>query len=62
VPAGWRVDPALDAAVLADTFGLEAGDLCLLVNGDRVERITADAFVRVTRSAVRLTVERLSRV
>jgi hypothetical protein len=62
VPAGWRVEPALDSAVLADAFGLEAGDLCLLVDGDRVERIVADEFVRVTRSAVRLTVERLNRV
>ena len=62
VPAGWRVEPALDAAVLADAFRLAAGDLCLLVDAGRVERIAADAFVRVTRSAVRLTMERLSRV
>jgi hypothetical protein len=61
-PVGWRVDPPLDAEVLADPFGLAAGDLCLLVDADRVERIGADEFVRATRSAVRLTVKRLSRV
>jgi hypothetical protein len=61
-PAGWRVEPALDAEVMAGAFGLAAGDLCLLIDADRVERIGADEFVRVTRSAVRLTVERLSRV
>ena len=48
--------------VLADALGLSSGDLCLLVDTATMERVPADAFVRVTRTAVRLTVERLSRV
>jgi len=61
VPAGWRVEPELDAEVLAAAFGLSAGDLCLLGGAGAMERIPVDGFVGATHSSVRLTVERLSR-
>jgi hypothetical protein len=59
VPAGWTWRPALDAAVLRQRLGVEQGELALLAPDGTCEKLSADAFVGATRSAVRLTAEAL---
>jgi hypothetical protein len=59
VPAGWTWRPALDAAVLRQWLGLERGELALLAPDGTCEKLSADAFVAATRSAVRFTAEAL---
>lgn len=60
IPAGWAVAPAVPAAILAKSLRLLAGDLAILSSQGAVEVITEDQFVRLTRSAVRATRERIA--
>jgi hypothetical protein len=67
VPVGWHWQPAVDAATLRALFGLDTpcedrreqqGDVTLLTSPDCAwERVPAQAFAQVTRSAVRLSAE-----
>ncbi len=67
VPVGWHWEPAVDAATLRELFGFDAGnedcrrqpgDLALLTSADcSWELVPAEAFVQVTRSAVRRSAE-----
>jgi hypothetical protein len=67
VPAGWQWEPAVEAEVLRAALAPDAvapgsvagqGSLVLFTSPEcDFERIPAEAFVRATRSAVRLSVE-----
>jgi hypothetical protein len=55
VPAGWSWQPAVEPQVLRAAAELESGD-CLLWTADAgCQKLPADGWVRVSRSAVRLT-------
>lgn len=60
LPAGWGASPALPAEILATALGLSPGDLALLSIDGTVDFIAADQFVRLSRSSVRSTGERLA--
>jgi len=59
VEAGWTWFPAVEAAVLRRKYQLSSGDLLLIQPGPGLQAVTdvipAVAFVKATRSAVRLT-------
>jgi MoxR-vWA-beta-propeller ternary system domain bpX2 len=55
VPAGWRWEPAVDAAVLRRLCNLGPGDLALLDQDGTFDLVPAGQFVRASRSAVRLS-------
>jgi hypothetical protein len=54
LPAGWKLDPALEPACLARGLGLAPGDVALFAHA-AWERIEAANFVRASRSAARAT-------
>ena len=55
VPAGFTWDPPVDAAELRAIHGASIGDVLLLDGGDAHPLVEGSAFVRATRSAVRLS-------
>jgi hypothetical protein len=55
VPAGWRWDPPLAAAVLRAAIGLAGRDLALLGPDGTCSIVREADWVRATRSAARLT-------
>lgn len=57
VPAGWTWSPAVDAAVVRTSLQMEPGACALWQTDGSWQKITADDWVRATRSAVRLTAE-----
>lgn len=57
VQAGWRWEPRVDAKILRTLFKLQSGDLLLLHGGGSREIIYQDQFVKLTRSAVHLTMQ-----
>jgi len=58
VPCGWGWPEWLDAALVREVLDLPEGDLALFSPDGSWELIPADQFVRATRSAVRLSVEK----
>jgi hypothetical protein len=58
LPAGWRLDPPIDAAALRPLLQLNEHDLALMQLDGTWQRLTANDFVRASRSAVRATRER----
>ncbi|MDB5337762.1 MAG: hypothetical protein JWN70_3381 [Planctomycetaceae bacterium] len=62
VPCGWTWAPAVEASLLAKSWGIEPGDLWLLAPGRTVECIRRDQLVAATRSAVQQTREAIQRV
>lgn len=61
VPCGWTWAPAVDASILAKSWGINPGDLWLLWPGRPVERIGEECLVAANRSAVRRTWEAFQR-
>ncbi|MEK7865425.1 MAG: hypothetical protein AAB434_01995 [Planctomycetota bacterium] len=57
VPCGWAFQPRVDAAVMREVLGLAHGDLALFSEDGTWERVPGEAFVRGSRSAVRMSVE-----
>ncbi len=57
VPCGWAFQPRVDAAVMREVLGLAHGDLALFSEDGTWEQIHAEAFVRASRSAVRMSAE-----
>lgn len=55
VPAGWTLKPSIDIDVVRDAMDLKNEDLALLHADGSWDHIKAECFVRVTRSAVRLS-------
>lgn len=55
VEAGWTWRPQVAARVIRDRLDLAPGDLAILHADGSWDRIAGDAFVRATRSAVRLS-------
>ena len=55
IPAGYTLDPPIEAAVVAEMLMLSLGDLALLHVDGTYEHIAADCFVQARRSAVRLS-------
>jgi hypothetical protein len=54
-PAGWTWSPELDAGVLHQAWRLHNDDLAIFALDGTCDVVSCDAFVRSTRSAVRLT-------
>ena len=57
VPAGWRFEPPVAAAVLAAVLQLGERDLALLNNDGSYDLIPGEGFVQATRAAVRATAQ-----
>ena len=55
VLAGWCWEPAVDVAVVRRLLDLSQGDLALLHDDGSFDVVPASAFVRASRSAVRLS-------
>ena len=55
IPAGWRLEPQVELAALHEAWNLDANEVVLLSLEGTMQRIPETAFVRATRSAVRLT-------
>jgi hypothetical protein len=60
-PAGMTWSPRVEAAVVRQALGLAEGEVALLRPEGTCDRITADHWVRASRSAVRATQEAASR-
>lgn len=58
VPCGWAFEPRVDAAVMREVLGLAQGDLALFAEDGSWEKVPGEAFVRMTRSAVRISVDK----
>lgn len=56
VPCGFAIDPPVDASVLREALGLAPGDIALFDERGGWERVPREAFVKATRSAVRMSV------
>lgn len=52
-PAGWALPTGITAALVAQTLNLEAGEIVLLQPDATADRLPAQAFVKVSRTAVR---------
>lgn len=59
LPVGWCCEPVIDGAVLADRVGVQEGELVLWHTTGEIERLSGEAFVHASRSAVRSTVKAL---
>jgi hypothetical protein len=64
VPAGWRLEPDVDAQTVWDALrrekpGLSDGDLAVCFPDNAWEHVPGDSFVKADRSAIRLTAEAL---
>jgi hypothetical protein len=59
IPAGWRPDPQVESESIRQALNLPAESLAVFDVQGAVEMIPEAAFVRATRSAVRLTDEAL---
>lgn len=57
VPCGWAWAPAVDAELLANAWGVVAGELWLMWPGRPLERVPAEQLVAASRSAVQQTWE-----
>lgn len=55
VPAGWALPAGITAALVARSLRLAEGEIALLHPDGTSERLPAEAFLPVTRSAVRAT-------
>ena len=55
VPCGFAIDPPVDAAVLREALDLGPGELALFDERGGWERVSREAFVKATRSAVRMS-------
>jgi hypothetical protein len=60
-PAGWAWAPSIPTEVIAQVWSLAPGDLMLCDARQPPQRIAAEHFAVVTRSAVRETWEALKR-
>jgi hypothetical protein len=58
-PLGWDWSPAIDAAVLRTALSLGSRDVAVFAPDGSYDVVSADDFVRATRSAVRLTAREL---
>ncbi len=54
-PAGWRCDPDVDPAVVAQTFRVDGESRVILDPAGGAERIEASAIIPLTRRAARAT-------
>jgi len=61
VPCGWTWAPAVDANLLAKSWGLAPGDLWLMWPGRPIEIVRADQLVAANHSAVQATWEAFQR-
>lgn len=57
-PAGWALPPGLTAGLVAQSMNLASGELALLHPDATAERLPAEAFVEVTRGAIRASLSR----
>lgn len=55
IPVGWRLEPPIAEASLHRAMSLEPGTIAMISEAGTMEGILESAFVRATRSAVRLT-------
>ncbi|MDB5344433.1 MAG: hypothetical protein JWP89_2810 [Schlesneria sp.] len=55
IPAGWKSDPELDAKSIRSVLKVAEGTITLFCEDGSFESIPDQAFVRATRSAVRMT-------
>ncbi len=60
VPAGWELPAGITATLVARSLRLGEGDLTLLHPDGTSERLPTEAFLPVTRSAIRATAAGLS--
>lgn len=58
-PAGWELPRGITPPLVADSMRLRAGETALLHPDGSAERLPGEAFVDVTRSALRATAEGL---
>jgi hypothetical protein len=59
-PLGWIWAPMVDTSVLRKALGLDEREVAMLASDGTFEVMSADDFVRATRSAVRLTEKEFS--
>lgn len=62
VPSGWALSPQMPASIVATTMQLDAGDVAMFAEDGSHEVIKTHQFVRLTRSAVRKSLEHQQRV
>jgi len=60
-PAGWELPRGITHALVAGSMRLSAGETALLHTDGSAERMPGEAFVEVTRSALRATSEGLNK-
>ena len=60
VPVGWTWSPSVEVTILRKVLQVGADDLALLATDASWNRIAVDDFVRASRSAVRLSQERMT--
>ena len=60
LPLGWELSLPVGGEVVRKALALDEGEFAVMHDDRQIDRLCRDDFLALTRSAVRLTVERLA--